>query len=363
MSSKQHSQSRACRLPHPKRKVGFEVHDAQELFSSLQAESAPAEIQRFFLAFRESEWPSQLQATDVLHLLNHGGQLAVRVRDELCGLRMAGMSLGAGSNEIDKQSGAKGQTFQRICTSSEEESWEDDNRAVVIDIRTASDSRTLEKLLVALGPALKKLTLDYERVRAFGMRGLAARCDGLRSLVLRDAWSEMDLGAVLRVCGRSLVSLSLYGKMLRSAHVTAVSAHCDALHTLRLHYTEWEECILEPWRTVGPTLRSLSLTCPLQFLQQASHHTELTIHVAQHCVNLEQLELHQPLHSEFAFVVDICSALGVRLLMLKLVTAAVFIFVDDVKVILKRCPNVIIDADIWHKGRPYKIEKTRRLPV
>eukprot|EP00171_Calliarthron_tuberculosum_P021376 IDg21376t1 len=103
MPSECEKQSRLCRMSQQQQQVSFKLHDAQELHSRLQADKAPAELQRFFLAFEESEWPSRLRASDVLYLLNQGGQLAARARSEICGVCMTESPLNTAEKYINEQ--------------------------------------------------------------------------------------------------------------------------------------------------------------------------------------------------------------------------------------------------------------------
>lgn len=308
-------------------------NEGDETWCALSHENADEEMQRFFSAFADRNWATKLSAKDVLHVVSSGGQLGTRALEELGGLKV-----GQGEQESDN----------------------DD--ALAVEVKNRSDARVLDALLDCTGGSLERLYWDYSAVRAFGIRRIGERCAKLRSFCVRDEWAEFDLASVLRACGRSLRKLELSGRVLRDAYVTAVAVHCGSLQELRLFYEEWEACVIAPWRANGDSLRSVALTCPVALLGGALR-DEVIKEICGRCLYLEDLELRYPMYSEFSFAVNLCSSLGERLIKFKMCTAAVFILLDDIKAILNSCPNVLIDADIWHNERPYRMQNTRRLPV
>ena len=303
-----------------------------ELLRLVDYKHAPDEFLRFFESFSDPAWTSNLDPSDLLAVLKINGGLSERVQNEVKDVRM-----------FSKQGISKTGT-------------------VVVHVNSTGKARLFGQLLDKLGDSLLSVALDYEAVRTYNLTALSERCRSVKSLALRDKLSEIDLGALLRHCGPNLKRLELEGVQLRDSHVAAITSNCVQLETLRIAYNDWDSVIISPWKTLGNTLKELSLRCPPLLLNSRGAQVDVLTEIKEHCLQLSNIELDYSLNSDFSFAVALCRLQGDRLQVLRLRAAEVFVQKDDIEKIFAACPNVSIDADIWHENRPFRLVNAKRLP-
>lgn len=311
---------------------------------SLELEDAPEALQRFFTAFGDAEWGTNLGASDVLAVLKNGGKLSARALSELSCVRM-----GTAHGELMH------------------------SNAIIVEINSNEDARLFENILDALGPDnLRYVALDYEVLRTYGVNRLEERCSGVESVVITDTLSEFDLSKLLQHCGANLRVLDIQGKRLRKSHINAIEKFCTAknLRHLRIDYKEWEPSLFT-WDNIGESLEVLSITCPIDFLENRSSQSETLTAILRNCSKLSHIEIQYPFYEDFSFPVAFCTLLGERLLSLKLKTCGTFLPHDDACKIFEACRNTTIDGDVWvnnnsnnnNNSRAIRLEKASCLPI
>ena len=305
---------------------------SDELLRSISATDAPHEFQRFFECFGNAEWASRLDPSDLLAVLNEGGELSERARREVTSLRMF----------ADRSTSKVG--------------------CVVVSVNSTAKARLFGQLMDRLGPSLISVALDYEAVRTYNVTALSERCKAVKSLTLRDKLSEIDLGALLRFCAPNLTHLELEGSKLRESHVTAIAMNCVQLEVLRIAYDDWDTVIITPWQVLGGTLKQLSLKCPPLLLNNHGAQVDLLAEIKEHCSELASIELEYSLCSDFSFAIALCKLQGSRLKSFKLKAEDVLAQKEDIAKIFAACPNVSVDADIWHDERPFRLDNASHLP-